>query len=265
MDGSTGSRSDDGRLRCRTVHLGLHRGIEVAGLPTFRVPGPGRMRATLSRRRHLTSGRSSADSTGRKSTTRCCARSSTRHDKARVAHARQPRHPARLTAAIGRIEMRARPSTDRRRPPAPRPARRRVRLPACIRASPVARVAGQSRRTAFVLRLNRHVVRDAPARFAARTGPSPRSRKHKVKNAVQYIANFRARRRRSRRAGCGVDGMVCGHIHRARVSARHRRRHLHRGDGDWVESLLGAGRGPPDRAACAWSTGRRRRSHALQR
>jgi UDP-2,3-diacylglucosamine pyrophosphatase LpxH len=57
--------------------------------------------------------------------------------------------------------------------------------------------------------------------------------KHKVKNAVQFIDNFEhavayAARRR------GVDGVICGHIHRAEIT-----RHdgvLYCNDGDWVES-----------------------------
>jgi UDP-2,3-diacylglucosamine pyrophosphatase LpxH len=57
--------------------------------------------------------------------------------------------------------------------------------------------------------------------------------KHKVKRAVQYMANFEreladeARRR-------GVDGMICGHTHRAEI--RHIDGVLYCNDGDWVES-----------------------------
>jgi len=57
--------------------------------------------------------------------------------------------------------------------------------------------------------------------------------KHKVKRAVQYIANFEhaladeARRR-------GVDGMICGHTHRAEI--RNIDGVLYCNDGDWVES-----------------------------
>jgi len=57
--------------------------------------------------------------------------------------------------------------------------------------------------------------------------------KGKVKNAVQFIANFEdaladeARRR-------GVDGVICGHIHKADV--RETRGVLYANDGDWVES-----------------------------
>jgi UDP-2,3-diacylglucosamine pyrophosphatase LpxH len=57
--------------------------------------------------------------------------------------------------------------------------------------------------------------------------------KHKVKNAVQFIANYEqavageARRR-------GVDGVVCGHIHHAEI--RTIDGILYCNDGDWVES-----------------------------
>jgi len=57
--------------------------------------------------------------------------------------------------------------------------------------------------------------------------------KHKVKNAVQYISNFEeavaheARRYR-------VDGVVCGHIHRAEITRI--RDLLYCNCGDWVES-----------------------------
>jgi len=57
--------------------------------------------------------------------------------------------------------------------------------------------------------------------------------KHKVKNAVQFIANYEAAvageaRRR------GVDGVVCGHIHHAEI--RTIDGILYCNDGDWVES-----------------------------
>ncbi|HLB83478.1 MAG TPA: hypothetical protein VJK00_02020, partial [Steroidobacteraceae bacterium] len=57
--------------------------------------------------------------------------------------------------------------------------------------------------------------------------------KHKVKNAVQFIANFEqalageARRR-------GADGVVCGHIHHAEI--REIAGITYCNDGDWVES-----------------------------
>jgi len=57
--------------------------------------------------------------------------------------------------------------------------------------------------------------------------------KHKVKNAVSYISSFEqavaheARRR-------GLDGVVCGHIHRPEISRI--ADVLYCNDGDWVES-----------------------------
>ncbi|HEC12578.1 MAG TPA: UDP-2,3-diacylglucosamine diphosphatase [Acidiferrobacteraceae bacterium] len=57
--------------------------------------------------------------------------------------------------------------------------------------------------------------------------------KHKVKNAVKYISNFEkaviheARRRK-------VDGLVCGHIHKAAI--KEYEGILYCNDGDWVES-----------------------------
>ena len=58
--------------------------------------------------------------------------------------------------------------------------------------------------------------------------------KHKVKNAVSYISAFEeavAREARTR----GVDGVVCGHIHRPEI--REIDGILYCNDGDWVESL----------------------------
>jgi UDP-2,3-diacylglucosamine pyrophosphatase LpxH len=58
--------------------------------------------------------------------------------------------------------------------------------------------------------------------------------KHKVKRAVSYVTDFEdavateAKRR-------GVDGVVCGHIHRAEM--REINGILYCNDGDWVESL----------------------------
>ncbi|MFN9831714.1 MAG: UDP-2,3-diacylglucosamine diphosphatase, partial [Phenylobacterium sp.] len=57
--------------------------------------------------------------------------------------------------------------------------------------------------------------------------------KLKVKNAVQFIENYEeavveeARRR-------GVDGVICGHIHKAEI--RRFDDILYINDGDWVES-----------------------------
>jgi UDP-2,3-diacylglucosamine pyrophosphatase LpxH len=58
--------------------------------------------------------------------------------------------------------------------------------------------------------------------------------KHKVKNAVSYIAEFEeALAREARRRG--FDGVVCGHIHKAEI--RDVGGTLYCNDGDWVESL----------------------------
>jgi UDP-2,3-diacylglucosamine pyrophosphatase LpxH len=58
--------------------------------------------------------------------------------------------------------------------------------------------------------------------------------KHKVKNAVSFISDFehvlvREARRR------GFDGVVCGHIHQARIHTIDGM--LYCNSGDWVESL----------------------------
>ena len=57
--------------------------------------------------------------------------------------------------------------------------------------------------------------------------------KQKVKNAVEYIGNFEhavAEEARKR----GVDGVICGHIHKAEI--RQIGPVLYCNDGDWVES-----------------------------
>ena len=57
--------------------------------------------------------------------------------------------------------------------------------------------------------------------------------KHKVKNAVSYISSFeQAVAHEVQRRG--VDGVVCGHIHRAEI--RQLDGVLYCNDGDWVES-----------------------------
>jgi UDP-2,3-diacylglucosamine pyrophosphatase LpxH len=100
-----------------------------------------------------------------------------------------------------------------------------------VRASPLLESLG-SRAYGAALRLNRYVnaVRQllgypywSIAAFL----------KHKVKNAVQYIANFeRALAVEARRRG--VDGVICGHIHRAEISEIDGITYCN--DGDWVES-----------------------------
>lgn len=57
--------------------------------------------------------------------------------------------------------------------------------------------------------------------------------KHKVKNAVQYITNFE-NALTDMAANRNVDGVVCGHIHHAKIEQVNGI--LYCNDGDWVES-----------------------------
>lgn len=85
---------------------------------------------------------------------------------------------------------------------------------------------------AFVLRLNRY------CNWVRRSLGFPywslaAYLKHKVKNATQYISNFeRAVTLAARQRG--VDGLICGHIHRAEISSINGI--IYCNDGDWVES-----------------------------
>lgn len=85
----------------------------------------------------------------------------------------------------------------------------------------------------FTLTLNRH-VNALRARLGLRYWSLSQFLKHKVKNAVSYITAFEsalaaeAERR-------GLDGVVCGHIHKAEI--RTIGRMLYCNDGDWVESM----------------------------
>ena len=100
-----------------------------------------------------------------------------------------------------------------------------------IKASPLLEALG-SHSYAFVLRLNRY-VNFLRRRFGFPYWSIAAYLKHKVKNAVRYIANFEqaladeAQRR-------GVDGVICGHIHRAEIASIGGM--LYCNDGDWVES-----------------------------
>ncbi len=85
---------------------------------------------------------------------------------------------------------------------------------------------------ALLLRLNRYVNR-VRRRFGYRYWSLAAFLKHRVKNAVNYIANFEEAVARSARQR-GVDGLVCGHIHRAEM--REMGGILYCNDGDWVES-----------------------------
>jgi len=57
--------------------------------------------------------------------------------------------------------------------------------------------------------------------------------KHKVKNAVRYISNFEAAVA-FEAARLGVDGVICGHIHRAQIVSLNDITYCN--CGDWVES-----------------------------
>jgi UDP-2,3-diacylglucosamine pyrophosphatase LpxH len=100
-----------------------------------------------------------------------------------------------------------------------------------IRASPFLESLG-NRAYAFVLRLNRH-VNNVRSRLGYPYWSVASFLKHKVKNAVKYISNFeRAVAFEARRRG--VDGIVCGHIHRPEISDLDGV--LYCNDGDWVEN-----------------------------
>jgi UDP-2,3-diacylglucosamine pyrophosphatase LpxH len=85
----------------------------------------------------------------------------------------------------------------------------------------------------FTLKLNQH-VNALRGRLGLPYWSLSRFLKQRVKNAVSYIGAFEqalaaeARRR-------GLDGVVCGHIHKAEV--REVDGVLYCNDGDWVESL----------------------------
>jgi UDP-2,3-diacylglucosamine pyrophosphatase LpxH len=86
---------------------------------------------------------------------------------------------------------------------------------------------------AFTLRLNRH-LNNLRARLGLPYWSLSQYLKHRVKNAVSYIAAFEeALAREARRRD--LDGIVCGHIHRAEI--RDIDGILYCNDGDWVESL----------------------------
>ena len=84
----------------------------------------------------------------------------------------------------------------------------------------------------FTLGLNRH-VNSLRRLFGYPYWSLANYLKHKVKNAVQYISSFEnavAHEARKR----GVDGVVCGHIHRAEITDIDGVMYCN--DGDWVES-----------------------------
>jgi len=100
-----------------------------------------------------------------------------------------------------------------------------------VRASPLLESLG-SKAYNLVLGLNRHVntVRQS---FGYPYWSVSAFLKHKVKNAVKYIANFeRALAVEAHRRN--VHGVICGHIHRAEISRIDGITYCN--DGDWVES-----------------------------
>jgi UDP-2,3-diacylglucosamine pyrophosphatase LpxH len=100
-----------------------------------------------------------------------------------------------------------------------------------VRASPLLESIGASA-YAMALRLNRY-VNAVRLRLGYPYWSLAAFLKHKVKNAVKYIASFeRALAVEARRRG--VDGVICGHIHRAEISDIDGI--VYCNDGDWVES-----------------------------
>jgi UDP-2,3-diacylglucosamine pyrophosphatase LpxH len=85
---------------------------------------------------------------------------------------------------------------------------------------------------AFILRLNRY-VNWMRRRLGFPYWSLAAYLKHKVKNATQYISSFEQAVARAARER-GVDGLICGHIHRAEISMQGGV--LYCNDGDWVES-----------------------------
>ncbi len=100
-----------------------------------------------------------------------------------------------------------------------------------VRASPLLESVG-NHAYAAALRLNRY-VNAVRQKLGYPYWSLAAFLKHKVKNAVKYIANFeRALAVEARRRG--VDGVICGHIHRAEITEIDGI--LYCNDGDWVES-----------------------------
>jgi len=100
-----------------------------------------------------------------------------------------------------------------------------------VRASPLLESLG-NRAYAAALRLNRY-VNEVRQLLGYPYWSLAAFLKHKVKNAVKYIANFeRALAVEARRRG--VDGVICGHIHRAEITEIDGI--LYCNDGDWVEN-----------------------------
>lgn len=85
----------------------------------------------------------------------------------------------------------------------------------------------------FTLRLNRH-LNSLRARLGLPYWSLSQYLKHRVKSAVNFISSFESAVAAEARKR-GLDGVVCGHIHRAEM--RMIDGTLYCNDGDWVESL----------------------------
>jgi UDP-2,3-diacylglucosamine pyrophosphatase LpxH len=100
-----------------------------------------------------------------------------------------------------------------------------------VRASPMLESIG-SHAYSLALTLNRY-VNSVRCRFGFPYWSLAAFLKHRVKNAVRYIASFeKALAVEARRQG--VEGVICGHIHRAEISDIDGITYCN--DGDWVES-----------------------------
>jgi UDP-2,3-diacylglucosamine pyrophosphatase LpxH len=100
-----------------------------------------------------------------------------------------------------------------------------------VRASPLLESIG-SHAYAAALTLNRY-VNSIRSRFGFPYWSLAAFLKHKVKNAVTYIASFeKALAAEARRQQ--VHGVICGHIHRAEITEIDGITYCN--DGDWVES-----------------------------
>ncbi|MGC3981183.1 MAG: UDP-2,3-diacylglucosamine diphosphatase [Steroidobacteraceae bacterium] len=100
-----------------------------------------------------------------------------------------------------------------------------------IKASPLLSYVGHHLYD-FILWLNRH-VNNVRRRCGFSYWSVAAFLKHRMKDAVKYIANYeRALSSEARKRG--VDGVICGHIHRAEITQLDDV--LYCNDGDWVES-----------------------------
>lgn len=85
----------------------------------------------------------------------------------------------------------------------------------------------------LTLRINRH-LNSVRARMGMPYWSLSQYLKHRVKSALNYVLQFEAAVAEEARKR-GLDGVVCGHIHRAEM--REINGILYCNDGDWVESL----------------------------